>query len=55
MFSKVMTQDEVFYHWLLAVEDYGIALIKNTKKDRLEVKEIADRVSFPRLTHYGYG
>ena len=53
MCIQVMNDDKALYNWLVAMEEYGIFLLKSAPTTESAIKPLANRVAFARETCYG--
>jgi len=52
-FEQALEDDKVLYDWMVALEEYGITILKNTPKKLGQLERLAKKVSFIQVTHYG--
>lgn len=52
-YKKVIENDEDLYKWLHSMITKGVAIVINVPESENEVRNLANRVSFIRRTHYG--
>eukprot|EP00095_Tigriopus_kingsejongensis_P006085 snap_masked-scaffold712_size108441-processed-gene-0.9 protein:Tk06085 transcript:snap_masked-scaffold712_size108441-processed-gene-0.9-mRNA-1 annotation:"hypothetical protein BRAFLDRAFT_212201" len=54
-FRRVMTCRKSFLAWLQDLSKFGFVLLQNVPLEEGHIKQIAERVAFEKLTHYGSG
>ncbi|XP_049792672.1 gamma-butyrobetaine dioxygenase-like isoform X2 [Schistocerca nitens] len=52
-YSDVVNSQEHFRGWLEAMAKYGVAIMYDTPPTVQSLRELGDKVMYPRMTHYG--
>ena len=52
-YAAVMTTDAGLHDWLVAIRDWGVALVRNAPAAEGELERLAERVGPPRPTNFG--
>ncbi|XP_007885855.1 gamma-butyrobetaine dioxygenase [Callorhinchus milii] len=53
-FDAVLSDDEAAYQWLRNLRRVGIAVLKDTPKEKGQVNKLVKRIGYHRMTFYGY-
>ncbi|XP_047003044.1 gamma-butyrobetaine dioxygenase-like isoform X1 [Schistocerca americana] len=52
-FADIIKSDQSLLLWLEALAVYGVAIVTETPSSKEEISKLANRIAFPRKTHYG--